>query len=992
MKKTILFFAAFAGLFLHGCRSDEPGGQGGEGNDGFSLTFDVVNSVNQTRSTVAPLPGEEQVNTMHVFFFEFNSNGTGKFIESVFMKNEDGTPIGNMGAIELVFPGGSALDNDTNYNMLVCANVSDSSLDTYFTGLNENEAILKLKLEVTDVLDNQEEYRQLMPGNSLPMSGRTVRYASQGGAHVDLVRSVARFDVSNMDRSYKLVSASVWNAFRSANVWENTFMNFSAERTMRYYGVNGLDDSSKGQLYAFENYVDKPEEKDRNTTCLILGLEDPEGGGVYYYRVNVNARNIGQYLKRNNVYTTTVKRVLGRGADTEHEAYLSSDKFLLDVDVNGWNIDDNGNIQYDGENILAIPASSVNFNSGGGTLEYHIYTYGRFELRISGKNLPAGITASLDKGNMLVVTAEPSVVERSGEIELQFGEMRVKIPVVQTGDTEELELNPKGMDLFPATGAMTSDAITVTSSGEWTARIYNNDGHFSFSESGIITRIDGHSGESFNISLHKENDQEGQYHAFLIVSLESDPTINRTIVLRQRGQGGLVLSPDHDELEFGPTGMTVYDRTDYYEFEVESSDGESDLEWKAEILEGGYEFEIRSYPDRNKFYVIGDFNDGITRREATLRVSQVDKPSVYIDITVNQDVHDILLTPDKITDHFYAEGGSTVPIRVNSSFNWTATITSVGNTVTFGGGETTIYGRNLDEFTVEFPKLETSGVNPEAVVTVNINNSDETGIIDVGKAITIRQYGLSADPIIFRTLNRSFSTLSHTDHANYIDVMGESMRSAATVGPDAPVYMLAGFDFDTTTGWDNLTDDTDIYQINDTSLSGRGQTVRDWLEGSKNRVLLVSGDTNQSSILQNLGLGFNGSSASVGAGIDRKVRENADHPLFDFLFRTGPFTDGENDIRAHIAFKSADGTNGQASSWPATFIPIIMTPSNTSRCMLGIDPTLRIVYCGDMEMFRTTTNSSANFDNPANIQFMNNLIAWMAYAARYGDDFLVQFR
>lgn len=1003
MKKAILFITAFVGLLLVGCRTSDLDHGGGEyEQNGFKLSFDVLNPVNQTRSTVPPLPGEEQINTMHVFFFEHSNSGSGKFVESVFVKNDDGSPIGNMGAIEVFFPAGSSLNSNTNYNLLICANVSDSELGDVFTGLDENAAALKLQLKITETHSDEDRYEQIIKSDRLPMSGRVVRYANQGSSHVDLTRAVSRFDVVNQDENYKLVSVSIWNAFKNTNVWENTLMDFSTARTMRYYGVNGLSENkSEGQLYAYENYVNKPEEKDRNTTCLILGFENE--GEVYYYRVNVNARNIGQYLKRNNVYKTTVKRVLDKGEATEDSAY-NSRELLLDVDVNGWSVDDGGNIQYDGRNILATPASTIYFNSEGGILEYHIYTYGEFELAIFKKELPSGITARLyldsENRNMLEVTATSSREEKSGVIGLKFGELSIEVPVVQTGtDAPVLELKPSGFMSFPATGTFTTEPVTVTSSGKWVAKLYDNDRHFTFANGGLNTT--GESGESFHVICNKDNQQTVQYHAFLIVSLDGDPSVNRTIVLTQLGEGGFALNPDYTNLSFSAVGMAMdLSRDYYYEFEVGSSDGIEELAWSAEII-SGYNFQVDV--QENTFRVTGDFNTGAEERNAVLRVMQEGRPASSILIDIFQDGHTLALIPSTTVGDFYAEGGDSPSIRVNSSFDWTATITSPNNIAKFGNNSTVLSGRDEGEFSIHVSPLPYMYLDEDQdiTVTVKVNNKPGAeGTMDIGQTISIKQYGLFRKPVRLESLRDYYSALSYASAAYTPTRMRNNMLSSLVTGPDAPIHVLEPFSFVSDEGrnsWRMPAAGVDIFQINCFALTvANGNEIRPWLEASKNRLLIISGDYISSArqpILKNLGYGFDGGSPSpsVSSATRRTVRAGVTHPLFDYLFRNGPFTDGTNDIREGVSLRVRDTDLGQAIDWPDTFIPIIMNPNNSGACLFGIDPTLRIIYFGDTDMFRSDYDNF-NGTRPANELFLNNLIAWMTYATKYGDVFLNQFK
>lgn len=1024
MKKIILFLTALNVLMFSGCKSDDaelvrPGGNNTVTN-GFNLSFDVINSLAQTRGNVPSFPGDDYVNTMHVFFFEYYKNGTGKFVDAIYMEGDFENPLGTLGAIEIEFPDGSNLDNNTDYSILVCANfiprftgMTNEELLGYFTGLTENEAVWKLKLVIEGADKNSSEYEldnsNKIAINYLPMSGRTVKQGGEEVTHVDLTRCVARFDVINEDEVYTLVSASIWNAYPYACPWESVFMDFSEDRIERFYGVNGLADnnSTEGELYVFENYEITPNEIDKNTTCLILGMA--KGGNTFYYRVNVNARSIGQYIKRNNVYTTTVRKVLGEGARTEFEAYDDS-RFLLDVDVNGWNVIDHGNIQYDGENIFAIPTKTINFGYDGGTVEYEIYTYGKYELEISDETvLPTGVTVTLIN-NIITVTAGLNYENTTGNIVLKFGTIENNIIVNQNGSAKDvIDLSVTALDPFLPVGDTEKGPVIVSSSGAWTAKLYDSDNCFSFEGGRVQSETNGVNGTGFSIYPIKDNDTPVQHHAFVVVSLTSAPNINRTLVLTQSAGGGILLSPTSEiPLYFTVSGYTIPSSFgNAYWYDVITYDGEGAVPWKAYEVYGEGNFLIHQDTDADQLWIKAkDTNIESTPLETLIRV-EIDDPGnpyhgTYVDVKVIQEAHTLFVTP-ATHDDIPATGGSTVPIQISSTSNWTATITSTGNDATFGNGETTISGAYNGMFTVNFPHQRVPDLKSIAEITVKLDDTN------IEKKIIVAQEPLLGRSLNFRSISTTYlSVAAYTNSGcvNHVYQMASNMRNLSIVGPIGSVFMPYGYSFSVSSLPD---DNTDIFQVNCTNPgSSDGPRIRNWLAASDKRILFLCPETSFSATMSSLGL--SGTGGYVGGDdndiaitdIRNRLHPNVNTKLMQFLLKDGPFTKNGEIPADGLGTMAHDGVNVYITSWPDTFIPIMMDPRENykDRCIFGIDPTNRIIFCGDAEIFGNREGGSAEIGynyvhGPSavnNMKFLNNVIAWMTYAAQHGDIFLDQFK
>lgn len=174
------------------------------------------------------------------------------------------------------------------------------------------------------------------------MTGEFNKEAGQDMITAELTRIVARYDVKNADLDYTLESVSIWNAFPEQTIGDINFSDFTPARIRRLYGINEIQENKiLGGLYSYENFVSSPEQNDDVSTCLILGIRNNESGNLGYYRVNANLQGRPQQIRRNNAYTFTVNSVKGTGENTEEDAYNSS-KNELNVQVNEWNIDDQG--------------------------------------------------------------------------------------------------------------------------------------------------------------------------------------------------------------------------------------------------------------------------------------------------------------------------------------------------------------------------------------------------------------------------------------------------------------------------------------------------------------------------------------------------------------------------------------------------------------------------------------------------------------------------
>lgn len=359
-----------------------------------------------SRSSIEVEVGEDRLNSFYILFFDSSTGGTGNFLEAMDVREANPGILLSTGNVNIQFSPGSRLKNSGQYNMLVCGNIDEytgihniEDLITFCEGETENEVTRLLLQTVRGVPPGDQEQQDdtnRIPSAELPMGAKYIKEANASQVTVELTRTVARFDVFCEADGYELFSASIWNAYTEGFVWEGHFTDYTASRTECFYGVKANSEKEIiGTLYAFENYVPTPEQNDKVSTCLIVGLKNLDTNNIEYFRTNINTPNdYGQQIERNKAYRTIIKNVLNKGNENERGAY-ENEKLLLDIDVNEWKVDDSGTILVNGANVLAMPTSTARLFAQGETREYYVYTIGQGVPVITGEYLPENIKATL---------------------------------------------------------------------------------------------------------------------------------------------------------------------------------------------------------------------------------------------------------------------------------------------------------------------------------------------------------------------------------------------------------------------------------------------------------------------------------------------------------------------------------------------------------------------------------------------------------------------
>ncbi|MCC8143726.1 MAG: hypothetical protein LUD02_08330 [Tannerellaceae bacterium] len=410
MKKILfILLTAFLAFATISCQEDDlEKDNSGVLRNGFKLSYSIIEPVSVlTKSSVAAGGEENQINSFYILFFENTADGSGEFVEAIDLHEPFGS-LGNSGTLDVTFPSGSKLDKTKEYKMLFCANIESYSsqissvedIETFCQGLNEKE-VNALLLEISGVEPSDgEQYdnQNRLQSSKLPMRGTAVKSASATNVSVSLSRMVSRFDIFCEVPGYELVSASIWNAATTTPVWNEYSSEVTQEYTQRYYGVSATNKQVVASLYAFENSVANSEQDDRITTCVIVGLKNSQGA-IEYFRVNMKPTvDEGQSLEGNHIYRTIIRGVMSTGSSNEREAYQSR-RSLLDIDINGWFLDESGNVQISGDNVLAVPTQHIRLYAHGDERTYYIYTIGEGVPELQSKRLPGQISASFSTTN-----------------------------------------------------------------------------------------------------------------------------------------------------------------------------------------------------------------------------------------------------------------------------------------------------------------------------------------------------------------------------------------------------------------------------------------------------------------------------------------------------------------------------------------------------------------------------------------------------------------
>lgn len=575
MKKLLLSVLGASFLLFGACSQEEPvGGEKipqGKGKLKIDLPVFTRTGAGNTRANVASEEGENTISSLYLLFFDQTEDQSGEYIAYTSVPMPAGEVSMGMNVdTQFTFPAGTSAEEA--YSVMAIANISDGNyVETVadwmsqWVGKTQREVMADAAVSLPEQIIRQAE---------LLMQGSDTKVAGSQEIHMLLHRAVARMDVTNTATTYDLVTTSVWNSYPTASVWGDGVMDYSAgaKRLERHYQVSaGASGNIIGGLYAFENQVANPEDYDKITTCLIVGMR-PTGTSdpIEYYRVNMISDSGIQRLQRNHSYNLVIEGVAGPGAASELIAYLGESNKLI-YTIGGWPIDDNGLTVQDDHSSLTIPTKTITMGRDGQTYEFQIHTFSTLDspsplsirsqtyspVAVNDPDNPgtqvAPIKATLD-GNMLVVDAKSLNLgeeSRSGIIVLTYAGLEISMNVSQSGQHDDFLIVTEpdgGITPFPAYSGIASGLIRVQASDDWTARLYMSG--FSFNPSTAVAPekiIQSYEGSStsqfiipddidstvdkFRVYTNSFNTGVAPREAFIVIELDKDPENYSAVIM-----------------------------------------------------------------------------------------------------------------------------------------------------------------------------------------------------------------------------------------------------------------------------------------------------------------------------------------------------------------------------------------------------------------------------------------------------------------------------
>lgn len=1066
MKKLMLMVLGFASLIFASCLHDtDPElGKNGASGKALKLNFSVQGmGAGLTRSSVNPEAGEEVANSLYLLFFDPSSDRSGEYkgyypVAAPLIMNTD-IELGNLSDY--------GISPSAAYKVMAVANLDQYTPYLGSISIDEWLNTLSGKTE-SNVYHQMRAFLtagQGVAADQLLMTGEADKSTDPlGTIKLTLTRGLVRFDVVNSaNNTYDLVSVSIWNAFPEVSIFGGGVIDYSnTSRIRKFYGLdNTAHTDIYGGLYSFPNQVANPGEKDDKTTCLIVGLAPVGGGNTTYHRVNISAEESMQDLKRNNVYRLTIRSVGGDGAGSEEEAYTGGIN-NLHFQINYWNLDDDGLIKQNGEVILAIPTKRIKFGAEAEERTYDIFAFGG----PAGEQIAISTNFEGDAGNNITVTKHGNSItvnaraltnagdERQGTITVSYAGLSATIAIFQSGVANKFlrVTTPGGVSIpsfAPYSGSIMDGQIAVEASDAWTAKVYclGSTPYF-----GIVGAVDPSVINSsaltgnFQVQTIATNDDTAPRQAFILISLDSDETnYNTALVLTQRAQGGISLSPMLTQINWDGSGnLTIPGGISATEFRLQvlpTQDITGYLPWTATLIDGNKGFEIvTQQSDLNTLsdnFVVVKASGASTGALQTdvLRV-QLDGNGPHVDVALRQENFNLSITPNTFPEISVKGGGSNAVSVVSNgtSLRWSATISTnavngtltdhaailvdaVDGTTILGTGDANKYALG-QQFKVTFPKV-LYGNHLKGKISATVTVKLWNGTTEVRTtSFTIDQSELRPNNVNIANYHGSGSS------PNYGNLYGNSSHYSAgwrtflstllttSISNQAPAYPAAP-----------TTPLTRLYSPNTSVLpTSRATTfpvptnvtyvhasqanaipnasnpadpqgaIENWRSADKGVLFIGNQSTYSSSVqlfwpIRKLGWTSPGNANNSAA---ETVRSGSDKKIRDFIFNKGPFGPVGNDGTLEFYIDGYSLSVDISRNNTGTAVAII---GNDTRASIVIDPVSRVIFIGDDQMFGRGATSIASADRVytdlrnSKSRLLANLIAYTILTAQYGSHF-----
>lgn len=1017
MKKIFALTGLACMLLMTACQKDGlDGGKNSSSALSVTVSLDNMNKEAATRGPVDPEEGEEQVNTLYLYFFDASDSQSGMFVD--YIKVEGPLAMDSKYTLQTA---GTNISVSNAYNVIAIANIDDNRYisgdvdvwNTQWSGKTEEYFRANAFAAISGTASESDNSKAI-DSKWIPMNGSTTKKAMSGEIYMPLVRNVARFDVINIvNTSYDLVSTSIWNAYTRSSLTGDGVLDYSKTlglRTERFYGVDNTANSEAGilgnimgGLYAFENKVMSPASGDQYTTCLIIGLRNRTTGKIGFYRANVNPSESAQNLKRNNVYKVTIKGVTGDGADSESDAYAGT-KNELEYAINYWDLDDNGLIISDQYSILAVPVKTVRIGADGGDFSYTITTFSSLAsptpLVVKSQTYDPSngkISATLSGATLTIRAQDLAFGEgnRTGLITVSYAGLEAFINVIQSESVDtylNVTLEDTWVPKLGSTAGLSSEYIYVKASGAWTAELFG-DG-FSFSNSGgsAVTTLSSASliTSKFHVYTNSLNNGLEERKAFVLISLNSDPLNYIAVVpIYQKVAGAINVSPDAETITFNGS-KTITSHPANTTFTASSTAGLISGFTLSGLNADKFAVTLPTgSPSATLTVTAKDLNTSGTVYTATLRIT--DDTGAEKNINLVQNSLALSLSPGTFSTSIVAAGGQTDLITVSTgdaSSQFTATISTASTT----SGKT-LYNHaayfvdengdpiNLSvpksvstKFKVVFPKVyfPNREIGITATVKVDIAGSSLTRTVTINQAMlrpaNMVGYGMTGAP--------AYGGLTNTYNQGWDQALGNiptysrsgvGNMSASSISSNVTYLHVVPHGAGTGYNWsvvNNFIDSKDAWTV----LSVQDNAG-------------VAPINNSNSPLKRNGAGYN-NIQDTGTAYGRITTTHSHTRVYKFLFDYG----NTALTAAQVSDFYSDGVSTVLPSpWPSTAVVLATRNNNTDHAMLIIDVKNKFLWIGESQFF-WYTNGNAYTDGRRYV-FLDNLMQFIGNASRYGSHF-----
>lgn len=478
--KQLFFYILFLSVALAGCVDDHEDGnypsvtREGEVKVPFSISMP-----SQMPKTYALNDNDEnEVKTIDILAFKVN--GT-KETFAYRAQAEQGSIVDDGANNKKKFIVKLQKDGTQAYRFVALANAKNELDNTFIGGIvvgtTKDVVLQQLKLSGISKWNVNNGTNGYLP---IPMWGETtnniVVQDNTTITDLKLLRMLAkinvRIDPSIPQSSFALSSVYLYNYYTSGRIAPDqanlvagsrsavskpTVTGTTTKGPINYQGAGVVSNNSiLNNIYTFESAVPK-----NNTvvdmskvTTLVIGGKYNGSSVVTYYRVDiVNGKNYLDIL-RNHLYTINITKVKSAGYTTPEEAF-NSRPINIDAEVVVWDEASIGNIQFDGQFMLAVSQGKFDFTksiynafSEGNTVKIttdYKSNDGTVQgwkvssiVDANGKSVTDWLTTSLTSGNagvstnmQIFVTENTSGQQRTGYINITAGRLTYVIEVNQ---------------------------------------------------------------------------------------------------------------------------------------------------------------------------------------------------------------------------------------------------------------------------------------------------------------------------------------------------------------------------------------------------------------------------------------------------------------------------------------------------------------------------------------------------------------------------------